>query len=125
MPVFTGILTKSNNTDKKDVVYTKKMKPVDEYWKHHEGCRLPNGRGTKWIAWSFDEKSYGAKHGPFTIYASGCVHCNQYWGWTIDIRKAMKLVKAMKYRGCPKCKKRLSEKKYKKLQKIIKKNVDS
>lgn len=110
IPVFTGMLTKH--------VHSKKLSPIPEDGKLWDGYR-----GNHLVIWSTQDTK---RHGRLIeVFAAGCRCCNQWWGWTIHYRKAAKTAKAMKKFGCPRCKKRLSEKKYKKLQKRIREYLDS
>ncbi|PNX50111.1 MAG: hypothetical protein BV458_13760 [Thermoplasmata archaeon M9B2D] len=109
IPVNTGMLTKHINQ--------KKLKPIPEDGRLQDGYR-----GNHFVIWSMqDTKKVGKL---IEIFAAGCRHCNQWWGWTIHYAKAAKLARTMGKVGCPRCKKRLSEKKYKKLQKRIREYLD-
>jgi hypothetical protein len=94
-------------------VHKKKLEPIPE-----DGRLFDGYRGNRFVIWVFTETKRVGRG--IELFGAGCRHCNQWWGWTIHYRKAAKTAKAMKKFGCPKCKKRLSEKKYKKLQKRIK-----
>lgn len=100
-------------------IHQKKLKPIPENGKLWDGYR-----GNRRVIWSSHEGKKTEGH-LVEVFAAGCRWCNQWWGWTIHYPVAARIAKAMSRRGCPRCKKNLSEKRYKKVQKLIRKKLDS
>jgi len=90
----------------------KKLKPIPE-----KGSLWDCYRGDYSIIWS----GLFINNKLSELFASGCKWCDQWWGWTFDLKKAKKNSFLMTLKGCPLCKDRLSEKQYKRLRLAIKK----
>lgn len=107
------------------ITHCDKLKPLKgEVWRYYDGCRLPDGTGTKWVIWSSDDRTPIDSPRFLIVYAAGCKWCRKFWGWTYDLPKAAKTARAMARKGCPHCEKRLKPRVYKKLQKYLAKKVD-
>lgn len=88
-----------------------KISPIKE-----DGSIWGSGVDYKRIIWLMcKEKS--TIHTLVQQFAVGCRFCNQWWGWTLSLRKAKRIEYKMSRVGCPRCKRRLSDKRYAKLLK--------
>lgn len=81
-----------------------KLRPIPDLV--HEGDGYRGDQTVGWqLAYAKRPDASGARQ-VFEEFATWCVHCLQSWGWTGDLSQALKLHKAMKKHGCPRCAKR-------------------
>ena len=88
-----------------------RLRPLPDSWQYGAGYR-----GFRFVEWRLVYATRGDPDRAFEEYAAGCRFCLQFWGWTPDLDYAKRMACAMGLKGCPRCAKRLSKKKFRALE---------
>lgn len=92
-----------------------KLRPLGD----ESTCYGAGYRGHRFVEWRLVYATKGDTSRTFEEYAAGCRFCLQFWGWTPDLGKAIRLACAMDIKGCPHCEKRLSARRMTALRKHV------